>query len=484
MRRINELVAPHGLRGTSHRTGMNGPRKVHIKSFGCQMNVYDSHRMADTLAPEGFAETATPEDADLVILNTCHIREKAAEKVYSELGRMRVLKQAAARDGRRVVIAVAGCVAQAEGEEIIRRAPAVDLVVGPQSYHRLPTLLARVGRGEGVVDTEFPVEDKFDLLAPPSRAATRARGVSAFVTVQEGCDKFCTFCVVPYTRGAEVSRPVAQVVAEVARLADAGVREITLIGQNVNAYHGDGPDGRPWTLGRLLERVAQVPGIARLRYTTSHPGDMEASLIAAHRDLPGLMPYLHLPVQSGSDRVLAAMNRRHTRADYLDTIARMRATRPDIAFSSDFIVGFPGERDDDFALTLSLVDEVGFAGAFSFKYSPRPGTPGAEMAEQVPEELKSDRLYRLQAAIDRNQASFNARCLGRSFDVLFEKPGRYPGQLVGRSPYLQPVQVMAAPSMVGEIAAVTITEISANSLFGTLADGPVRARPTLAAVEA
>ena len=463
---------------------MNGPRKVHIKSFGCQMNVYDSHRMADTLAPEGFAETATPEDADLVILNTCHIREKAAEKVYSELGRIRVLKQAAARDGRRVVIAVAGCVAQAEGEEIIRRAPTVDLVVGPQSYHRLPALLARVGRGEGVVDTEFPVEDKFDLLAPPSRAATRARGVSAFVTVQEGCDKFCTFCVVPYTRGAEVSRPVVQVVAEVARLADAGVREVTLIGQNVNAYHGDGPDGRPWTLGRLLERVAQVPGIARLRYTTSHPGDMEASLIAAHRDLPSLTPYLHLPVQSGSDRVLAAMNRRHTRADYLDTIARMRATRPDIAFSSDFIVGFPGERDDDFALTLSLVDEIGFAGAFSFKYSPRPGTPGAEMAEQVPEELKSERLYRLQAAIDRNQASFNARCLGRTFDVLFEKPGRHPGQLVGRSPYLQPVQVMAAPSTVGEIAAVTITEISANSLFGTLADGPVRARPTLAAVEA
>jgi tRNA-2-methylthio-N6-dimethylallyladenosine synthase len=463
---------------------MNGPRKVHIKSFGCQMNVYDSHRMADTLAPEGFAETAAPEDADLVILNTCHIREKAAEKVYSELGRMRVLKQAAARDGRRVVIAVAGCVAQAEGEEIIRRAPAVDLVVGPQSYHRLPALLARVERGEGVVDTEFPVEDKFGLLAPPSRAATRARGVSAFVTVQEGCDKFCTFCVVPYTRGAEASRPVAQIIAEVARLADAGVREVTLIGQNVNAYHGDGPDGRPCTLGRLLERVAEVPGIARLRYTTSHPGDMEPSLIAAHRDLPGLMPYLHLPVQSGSDRVLAAMNRRHTRADYLDTIARMRATRPDIAFSSDFIVGFPGERDDDFALTLSLVDEVGFAGAFSFKYSPRPGTPAAAMAEQVPEQLKSERLYRLQAAIDRRQAHFNAGCRGRTFDVLFEKPGRHPGQLVGRSPYLQPVQVMAAPSMVGEIAAVTITEISANSLFGTLADAPARARPTLAAVEA
>jgi tRNA-2-methylthio-N6-dimethylallyladenosine synthase len=477
-------MAPSALRRRIHRTGMNGPRKVHIKSFGCQMNVYDSHRMADTLAPEGFAETAAPEDADLVILNTCHIREKAAEKVYSELGRMRVLKQAAARDGRRLVIAVAGCVAQAEGEEIIRRAPAVDLVVGPQSYHRLPALLTRVERGEGVVDTEFPVEDKFDLLAPPSRAATRARGVSAFVTVQEGCDKFCTFCVVPYTRGAEVSRPVAQILAEVARLADAGVREITLIGQNVNAYHGDGPDGRPCKLGRLLERVAEVPGIARLRYTTSHPGDMEPSLIAAHRDLPGLMPYLHLPVQSGSDRVLAAMNRRHTRADYLDTIARMRATRPDIAFSSDFIVGFPGERDDDFALTLSLVDEVGFAGAFSFKYSPRPGTPAAAMAEQVPEELKSERLYRLQAAIDRRQAHFNAGCRGRTFDVLFEKPGRHPGQLVGRSPYLQPVQVMAAPSMVGEIAAVTITEISANSLFGTLADAPARARPTPAAVEA
>ncbi len=465
----------------NHPTGMNGPRKVHIKSFGCQMNVYDSHRMADTLAPEGFAETAAPEDADLVILNTCHIREKAAEKVYSELGRIRVLKQAAAREGRRVVIAVAGCVAQAEGEEIIRRAPAVDLVVGPQSYHRLPALLARVARGEAVVDTEFPVEDKFDVLAPPSRAATRARGVSAFVTVQEGCDKFCTFCVVPYTRGAEVSRPVAQVVAEVARLADAGVREITLIGQNVNAYHGDGPDGRPWTLGRLLERIAEVPGIARLRYTTSHPCDMEASLIAAHRDLPSLMPYLHLPVQSGSDRVLAAMNRRYTRADYLDTIARMQAARPDIAFSSDFIVGFPGEREQDFDTTLALVDEIGYASAFSFKYSPRPGTPAAEMAEQVPDALKSERLYRLQAAIDRNQAAFNARCLGHSFDVLFEKPGRHPGQLVGRSPYLQPVQVMAAPSMIGEIATVTITEISANSLFGTLLAPRARAQTAMLA---
>src|SRR5262245_39630090 len=306
---------------------MNGTRKLYVKSFGCQMNVYDSHRMADTLAPEGFSETARPEDADLVILNTCHIREKAVDKVYSELGRVRVLKEAAARQGRRVTIAVAGCVAQAEGEEIIRRAPAVDLVFGPQSYHRLPDLLTRAERG-AVVDTEFPVEDKFDLLAPPSRAATRARGVCAFVTVQEGCDKFCTFCVVPYTRGAEVSRPVAKIVAEVERLADAGVREVTLIGQNVNAYHGEGPGGS-WSLARLLQRLAEIPRLARLRYATSHPRDMDAELIAAHRDLAPLMPQLHLPVQSGSDRILGVMNRRHTRADYLDVIARLREARPD-----------------------------------------------------------------------------------------------------------------------------------------------------------
>jgi tRNA-2-methylthio-N6-dimethylallyladenosine synthase len=455
---------------------MNGARKVHIKSFGCQMNVYDSHRMADTLAPEGFAESARAEDADLVILNTCHIREKAAEKVYSELGRIRALKRAAAREGRRLTVVVAGCVAQAEGAEIIRRAPAVDLVVGPQSYHRLPRLLERAEREGPVVDTEFPVEDKFDVLRPPSRDATRARGVSAFVTVQEGCDKFCTFCVVPYTRGAEASRPVARIVEEVARLADAGVREVTLIGQNVNAYHGDGPDGRPWTLGRLLARVAKLPGIARLRYTTSHPCDMEASLIAAHRDLPSLMPYLHLPVQSGSDRVLAAMNRRHTRADYLDAIARVRAARPDMAFSSDFIVGFPGESEDDFRRTLSLVDEVGYAGAFTFKYSARPGTPAADRPDQIPEEAKSERLYRLQAAVDRRQAEFNARCRGRTFDVLLEKPGRHPGQIVGRSPYLQPVQVMAPTDMIGEVAAVTITEVGANSLFGIRVQAPVGPR--------
>src|SRR5712691_6926743 len=451
-------------------TGMSGPRKLFIKSYGCQMNVYDSHRMADVLAPHGYVETAAVEDADLVILNTCHIREKAAEKVYSELGRIRKLKDGAARHRRDLVVAVAGCVAQAEGEEIVRRAPVVDVVVGPQSYHRLPALLARAAREGHVVDTDFPVEDKFDHLAAPSRAATRARGVSAFVTVQEGCDKFCSFCVVPYTRGAEVSRPVVQVVAEVERLAEAGVREITLIGQNVNAYHGAGPRGAQWTLGRLLQRVGEIDGIARLRYTTSHPGDMDDTLIAAHRDLPQLMPCLHLPVQSGSDRILAGMNRRHTRAHYLGVVERLRAARPDLALTSDFIVGFPGETEEDFRETVTLVDEVGFAGAFSFKYSPRPGTPAA-LADQVPEEIKATRLQRLQQAIDRHQAAFNARALGMTFDVLLEKPGRHPGQLVGRSPYLQPVQVTASADMIGEIVAVTISEIAPNSLFGVL-DGP------------
>jgi tRNA-2-methylthio-N6-dimethylallyladenosine synthase len=375
---------------TADPNGMTRPRKLYVKSFGCQMNAYDSHRMADTLAPEGFVETATADDADLIILNTCHIREKAAEKVYSEIGRMRLLKETAALAGRRVTIAVAGCVAQAEGEDIVRRAPTVDLVVGPQSYHRLPALLARAEHAKAI-DTEFPVEDKFDHLAAPSRAAIRSRGVTAFITVQEGCDKFCTFCVVPYTRGAEVSRPVEAIVAEARRLAEAGVREITLIGQNVNAYHGEDSAGRPRSLADLLHRLAEVPGVARLRYTTSHPRDMvrdsDDSLIAAHRDLPALMPHLHLPVQSGSDRVLEAMNRRHSRADYLKLVDRLRAARPDLALASDFIVGFPGETDADFDDTLRLVSEVGFASAFSFKYSPRPGTPAADMA-QLPEAVK------------------------------------------------------------------------------------------------
>jgi tRNA-2-methylthio-N6-dimethylallyladenosine synthase len=453
---------------------MKDAKKLYVKSFGCQMNVYDSQRMADTLAPEGYVETASPDDADLVILNTCNIREKAAEKVYSELGRVRVMKDAAAADGRRVTIAVAGCVAQAEGEEILRRAPAVDLVVGPQSYHRLPDLLQRAERDGTAIDTEFPADDKFNHLAAPSIATMRARGASAFVTVQEGCDKFCTFCVVPYTRGMETSRPVKQVIADIERLAGAGVREITLIGQNVNAYHGDGPYGQPWTLARLLARIAEISGVDRLRYTTSHPCDMTDDLIAAHRDLPQLMPQMHLPVQSGSDRVLAAMNRRHTRADYLRIVDRVHDARPGLALTSDFIVGFPGETDSDFADTLALIGEVGFSGAYSFKYSPRPGTPGAAMDNQIAEEIKTERLQRLQDAIERSQAAFNRRCVGRRFGVLFEREGRYPGQIVGRSPYLQLVQVTAPSSLIGNIAEVSVTEISSNSLFGVLAQAPAQ----------
>ena len=443
------------------------------------MNVYDSHRMADTLVPAGFSETANPEDADLVVLNTCHIREKAVEKVYSEIGRVRELKDAAARDGRKMLIAVAGCVAQAEGKEIIRRAGAVDLVVGSQNYHRLPDMIARAQAGEKVVDTEFPVEDKFDVLAAPKRDAIARRGISAFVTVQEGCDKFCAFCVVPYTRGAEVSRPVEKIVTEVERLVAGGVREVTLIGQNVNAYHGLAPDGSSSTLGKLLRRLAHVPGLLRLRYTTSHPYDMNDDLITAHAAVPSLMPYVHLPVQSGSDRVLAAMNRRHTRDDYLKVIARLRASRADLAFTSDFIVGFPGETEADFRATLTLIDEVGFAGAYSFMYSPRPGTPAAERDDQIAPGVKSERLQRLQTLITRHQRRFNAGFAGRIVDVLLEKPGRLPGQLVGRSPYLQAIQVMAPASLIGSVQRVTITEVGSNSLFGALADE--NRAPTLAA---
>jgi tRNA-2-methylthio-N6-dimethylallyladenosine synthase len=442
------------------------------------MNVYDSHRMADTLAPGGFHETAAPEDADLVILNTCHIREKAADKVYSEIGRIRVMKEEAAAQGRKMLIAVAGCVAQAEGQEIMRRSGAVDLVVGSQNYHRLPELVARAQSGEKIVDTEFPVEDKFELLAAPQRDAIRARGISAFVTVQEGCDKFCTFCVVPYTRGAEVSRPVAQIVAEVERLTAAGVREVTLIGQNVNAYHGAGENGVPSSLGKLLRRLARVPGICRLRYTTSHPRDMDDDLIAAHGELEALMPYVHLPVQSGSDRMLAAMNRRHTRGDYLAVIERLRAARRDLAFTSDFIVGFPGETEQDFRDTLALVEQVGFASAYTFAYSPRPGTPAAEMDNQVPDAEKSERLQRLQAVITAQWRAFNASFAGQTLEVLLEKPGKLPGQLVGRSPYLQAVQVMAPRALIGSLVQVVITDIGTNTLFGALAEN--KAAPQLA----
>jgi tRNA-2-methylthio-N6-dimethylallyladenosine synthase len=444
---------------------MSRPRKVYVKSFGCQMNVYDSHRMADTLAPGGFHETATAEDADLVILNTCHIREKAADKVYSEIGRIRMMKEEAAAQGRKMLIAVAGCVAQAEGKEIMRRA-GVDLVVGSQNYHRLPELVARAANGEKIVDTEFPVEDKFELLAAPQRDAIRARGISAFVTVQEGCDKFCTFCVVPYTRGAGFSRPAAAVIAEAELLIASGAREITLLGQNVNAYHGVGVDGGVWGLGRLVRALAALPGLDRLRYTTSHPRDMDDELIEAHRDVEKLMPFLHLPVQSGSDRMLEAMNRGHTIDEYRRVIDRLRATRPDIALSSDFIIGFPGESDEDFAATLALVREIGFAQAFSFKYSKRPGTPGAALRHQIAEGVKSERLQIVQGLIEERQRRFNESCAGRVLPVLFEKPGRHPGQLVGRSPYLQWVHAQAPARCQGAVVPVRITGVGPNSLAG------------------
>jgi tRNA-2-methylthio-N6-dimethylallyladenosine synthase len=448
---------------------MTPPRKLHIKSYGCQMNVYDAQRMVDTLGGEGFVETASVDDADLVILNTCHIREKASEKVYSELGRLRVAKDEAARQGRAMKIAVAGCVAQAEGEEIIARAPTVDVVVGPQSYHHLPDLLKRAALGERAIETEFPADDKFDHLLAPKRDAIRARGISAFVTVQEGCDKFCTFCVVPYTRGSEVSRPVAKIVDEVNRLVDNGVREITLIGQNVNAYHGEGSDGRSWSLGRLLYHLAKIPGVARLRYSTSHPNDVDDSLIAAHRDLSELMPFVHLPVQSGSDRILAAMNRKHTAADYQKVVDRFRAARQDIAFSSDFIVGFPGETEQDFRATLALVAQIGYAAAYSFKYSPRPGTPAADMQEMVPAADMDERLERLQTLIDSQQSAFNRAVIGTTVDVLFERPARNPGQIVGRTAYLQPAHVMASDDIVGQVLPVRIDSLERYSLLGALA---------------
>lgn len=445
-------------------------KRVFVRTYGCQMNVYDSERMTDALE-SGYVPVDSPESADLILLNTCHIREKAAEKVYSEIGRLRRLKDDAAADGRQVLIGVAGCVAQAEGEEIIRRAPAVDLIVGPQSYQRLPDIVARAAGGQRVVETEFAVRDKFAALDRPT--TKRPGRYAAFLTVQEGCDKFCSFCVVPYTRGAESSRTVEGIVAEAARLGAEGVREVTLLGQNVNAWHGEGPDGREWGLGRLLFRLAEIPGIDRLRYTTSHPRDMDDALIAAHRDLDSLMPYLHLPVQSGSDRVLAAMNRRHTRDDYLKVLDTVRDARPDIALAGDFIVGFPGEEETDFADTLRIVEEVGYASAFSFKYSPRPGTPAAGK-DQVPEPVKAERLARLQAKLAASQTAFHASRVGTMAEVLFEREGRHPGQIVGRSPWLSPVQVSADAGLIGSIGRVEITEVGANSLFGRIdgeADG-------------
>ena len=440
-------------------------RKVFVKTYGCQMNVYDSQRMSDALAVDGYRATDDIGEADLVLINTCHIREKAAEKVYSELGRIRQLKAERAAVGHEMVVGIAGCVAQAEGEEIVRRAPVVDIVLGPQTYHRLPEMVARARAGGKVVETDYALEDKFARLPAPQKAATRARGVTAFLTVQEGCDKFCTFCVIPDPRGSEISRPVAQIVAEAEKLAEAGVREVTLLGQNVNAWHGEGPDGREWGLGRLLYRLAEIPGLARLRFTTSHPRDMDDDLVAAHRDLPALMPYLHLPVQSGSDRILRAMNRRHTGADYLRLVERIRAARPDIALSGDFIVGFPGETDADFEATMRLVEKVGYAAAFSFRYSPRPGTPASEMDGQVDAAVADARLQRLQALILRQQRDFMDGLVGREVDVLVEKPGRRPGQKVGRSPWLQPVILDESCGEIGDIVKVRIGRVEANSLF-------------------
>lgn len=444
-------------------------RRLHVITWGCQMNVYDSARMADALAPLGYIPASAPDDADMVILNTCHIREHAAEKVFSELGRLRRLKEARAAAGGRMILAVAGCVAQAEGAEILARAPYVDIVLGPQTYHRLPEMVARAARAGGaVIETDFPPEDKFDFL--PDAAAPQ--GLSAFLTIQEGCDKFCSFCVVPYTRGAEASRPAAAVLAEARRLAAQGAREIVLLGQNVNAWHGAAPNagksGAAWGLGRLLRELADIPGLLRLRYTTSHPRDMDDDLIAAHRDLDLLVPFLHLPVQSGSDHILAAMNRKHTADDYRRLVDRLRTARPDLALSSDFIVGHPGETEADFAATLALVRELGFAQAFSFKYSPRPGTPAAAAPDQIQEAEKDRRLYALQALLREQQARFNANCVGLTLPVLFTGPGRHPGQVVGRSPFLQPVHLIGPATLIGVQTQVHIVATHTNSLSATL----------------
>ena len=456
-------------------------KRLHMITWGCQMNAYDSGRMADVLAPLGYGPADRPDDADMIILNTCHIRDKAAEKVFSELGRLRLVKQARAEAGQRTILAVAGCVAQAEGAEILARAPYVDIVLGPQTYHRLPEMVAQASRAAGaVIDTDFPAEQKFDFL--PEAAAPQ--GLTAFLTIQEGCDKFCSFCVVPYTRGMETSRPAAAVLAEARRMVGQGAREITLLGQNVNAWHGEGPDGRPRSLAWLMAKLAEIDGLWRIRYTTSHPRDMDDALIAAHRDIPAVMPFLHLPVQSGSDRILAAMNRKHTADEYRATIDRLRTARPDIALSSDFITGHPGETDADFAETMRLVRDIGFASAFSFKYSPRPGTPAAGAPLQVPEAVKDARLQELQALLRAQQAAFNADCVGRVVPVLFTGPGRHPGQIVGRSPWLQPVHLQGTPDLIGRIAPVKIAAAHTNSLAAALLNPAPPLAPTEERTEA
>jgi tRNA-2-methylthio-N6-dimethylallyladenosine synthase len=442
-------------------------KTVHIKTYGCQMNVYDSERMEESLRALGYGHADTPEEADVIVLNTCHIREKAAEKVYSEVGRLRDIKAERRGEGKRTSIVVAGCVAQAEGAEIQRRAPTVDLVVGPQSYHRLPELLERAQRGaRHVADTSFPVEMKFDRL--PARSRMRTAGPTAFLTVQEGCDKFCTFCVVPYTRGAEASRPADKIIDEARHLVESGVRELTLLGQNVNAYHGRGADSGSWTLARLIAEISALAGLERIRYTTSHPRDMRDDLIEEHGRNAKLMPYLHLPVQSGSNRVLDAMNRRHTADDYMRLTERIRRARPDIALSTDIIVGFPGETDTDFRATLNLVGAVGFAQAYTFKYSPRPGTPAAARDDQVPDSVQAARLAELNALLNSQRDAFNERCVGATMPVLLEKPGRKSDQLVGRSPYLQAVHIETQTQEIGTIVPVRIISAGLNSLGGVI----------------
>lgn len=451
-----------------------GDKKLYIKTYGCQMNVYDTQRMSDALAPQGYETIDTPEGADMVILNTCHIREKAAEKIYSELGRMRKMIDKKNRhlpedEASRPIIAVAGCVAQAEGKEIIKRAPLVDMVFGPQSYHKLPAMLGKIATGQRkVLDTDFPTEDKFDNLPEAKPASIIARGVSAFLTIQEGCDKFCTFCVVPYTRGAEFSRSIARILNEAQHLVDAGVREITLLGQNVNAYHGQDDQGNSVSLGGLMAALDTIKGLDRIRYTTSHPNDMDQALIDIHKTQKSAMPYLHLPVQSGSNKILELMNRRHTREKYFEVIDRIKQARPDIALSGDFIVGFPGETDDDFEQTMDLIRRVTYSQAYSFKYSPRPGTTAATMDNQVDEAVANKRLAELQALLNQQQKEFNQNTIGRTLDILFERSGREDGQLIGRSPYLQPVYVDAPSSLIGQIKPVYIEGLGNFALKGNL----------------
>jgi len=442
---------------------MENAKKLYIKTWGCQMNVYDSNRMADVLAPLGYKTVDDPAGADMIILNTCHIREKATDKVFSELGRLREHKEAQKAKGKKMLMAVAGCVAQAEGDFIMERAPYVDLVFGPQTYHELPQMVMEATGGR-IVNTEFPAVQKFDFLPEEHLHA----GPSAFLSVQEGCDKFCTFCVVPYTRGAEYSRNVSKIIDEAQRMVDGGTRELTLLGQNVNAYHGEGPDGKVWGLGGLIAALAEINGLERIRYTTSHPRDVDDELIEAHRDIDKLMPYLHLPVQSGSDRILKAMNRKHSAERYREIVEKLRQARPNLAMASDFIVGFPGETEQDFEDTLQLVRDINYASAYSFKYSPRPGTPAANMMAQLPEPVKTARIQKLQALLNEQQLAFNQKTVGLTMKVLLDRKGNEPGQLHGRTPYNQSIHVTAPDRLYGQIVNVTVTGAFANSLGGAL----------------